>query len=80
MTERYRMNSATEHYVRQIVGRYHVGETDSAVIRKVIDSIRGGLRSYQKEPREKRHALLRFIVDVHAENFVMYAAVMSGKI
>ncbi len=80
MTKRYRMNDATEYYVRQLVGEYHVGETDGAVIRKVISCIGGGLRSYQKEPREKRHALLRFIVDVHAENFVMYAAVMSGRV
>ncbi len=74
------MNDCTKYYVRQIVGRYHVGDTNRYVIRGIISRIKGGLRGFKLEPREKRHALLRYIVDEHARNFIMYAAVMSGRV
>jgi len=74
------MNDCTKWYVRQIVGRFHVGESNPSVIRGVISRIGGGLRGFKKEPRAKRHELLRYVIDVHAENFVMYAAVMSGRL
>lgn len=58
--------------IRQIVGRCHVDDSYSAVIRYVISRMAHGYKSFNTLPRWKRKAMLRQIVRVHRENREFY--------
>ena len=65
--------------IRMLVGRCHVGESNREVIRYVISRMQHGHLSYRSHYRCERHALLRSIIEIHAENRALYTAVMSGS-
>ena len=65
-------------FVRQIVERCHVGDTNREVIRYVISRIKGKYKTFRKLPREQRKQLLRDAVQCHRENRDLYCYVMRG--
>ena len=65
--------------IRMIVGRCHVGDSNSKVIRYVISRMAKGHATYRAQVRRERHDLLRTIIEIHAENRAVYTSVMSGS-
>lgn len=64
--------------LRMLIGRCHVADSNSAVIRYVISRMEHGNLTYRSQYRRERHELLRAIIKIHAENRALYTAVMSG--
>jgi len=70
------LNGRTEYFLRWIVGELHVSATTRDVIKAVRDRLTDPLSFAH---RDIRHAAYRFAIDEHARNFVLYAAVQSGR-
>jgi hypothetical protein len=65
--------------LRMLIGRCHVGDSNSEVIRYVISRMEHGNLTYRAQYRQERHELLRSIIKIHAENRALYTSVMSGS-
>lgn len=65
--------------IRMLIGRCHVGDSNSTVIRYVISRMKHGNLTYRSQYRQERHELLRSIIKIHAENRALYTSVMSGS-
>ncbi len=64
--------------LRMLIGRCHVADSYSDVIRYVISRMKKGHATYRDQSRTERHSLLRAIIKIHKENRVEYASVMGG--
>jgi acyl-CoA reductase-like NAD-dependent aldehyde dehydrogenase len=65
--------------IAQIVGRCHVGERYSEVLRYLISRLRHGKRTWRAMDRARRREVLRILVDEHDENREVYAQVMYHR-
>ncbi len=66
-------------FVRNIVGRFHVGVDYLEICRAVTDSLRGGRRAFLLLPREIRRDIIREAIYTHKENRAIYHAVTAGR-
>lgn len=64
--------------VRQIVGRCHVGESDSKVIRYFVSRLKRGYRTWRELPRAERKQWMRWVIGEHSDNRALYDCVMRG--
>ena len=60
-----------------IVGRCHVGESNTKVIRYFVSRLKPG--AWRKLSREERKAVLRHVLHAHDVNRALYHAVMTGR-
>ena len=66
-------------FVRQIVGRCHVAESNLKVICYVVSRLKHGRATFLALPRRTRRALLRAIIREHKANGDLFFFVMSGS-
>ncbi len=66
--------------ISMLVGRCHVGERDSAVLRYVVSRLKDGKQTWRGISRERRREIVGEVVREHRENRQLYVDVMSGRI
>ena len=64
--------------ISQIVGRCHIGEDYTDVLRYVITRIKGKKKTWRKLPREERREIVREVCKEHKANRELYNYVMRG--
>jgi hypothetical protein len=64
--------------VSRIVGRCHVGESNSKVIRYFISRLKHKYATWRTIPREQRREWLQWVIAEHADNRGVYNSVIRG--
>jgi hypothetical protein len=62
--------------VRQIVGRCHVSDSNTRVIRYVISRLKNKYQTFAAMPKEHRRNLMLQVITEHSDNRKLYRSVM----
>ena len=65
-------------HLASIVGRCHVGESYTEVLRYVVSLLQDGTAGWRRMPRQQRRLAVAMIVYEHNANRELYTTVMSG--
>ena len=71
-----KLDKTSQHIIRNILGRIHCAESLEIAEKAVIDKTIG----FDKLKKSEQKIIKDFIKKTHDRNFIMMAAVMSGKI
>jgi hypothetical protein len=66
--------------IRQITGRLHVSTELEDVIKTVISALQGGQATFDSWTPKTQELFMQAIKEQWDRDFILYAAVMSGKI
>ena len=70
----------TNPMLQRIVGRVHVSKSNRYAIKYVISRLKRKYATWKDLPRNVRKDVMRQVITIRNHDFVMYAAVMSGKL
>jgi len=70
------LDKTSQHIIRNILGRIHCAEPLEIAEKAVFKKIKG----FDSLPENHKTIIKDFIKKTHQKNFILMAAVMSGKI
>jgi hypothetical protein len=66
-------------YIRQIVNRCHVSQSNLSVIKYVISRLKNKYKTWKALNRETRRKAMQQTIEAHKQNKNQYYKVMSGN-